>query len=353
MLKLHLKRTLFFLFFLSYTSVFAQVTEEATYKTTNLQRLNLTISGEKWYYANDSTQQVYFFNANHTPWKTVDYPIEANKIVSLATINKPITQTTFKADELIELVWVFKDTLTQHERIKVLNELNDSVFILPEGNYVLTINELAGRPAKLFIENHESYDSYKTTIYSLPNMFFEKTYNNASNLHRQKFSYAGEVYYLKNTPQKRIEIYYPNHTLWKSIPLPVPSNGGSTYNYDPVFFADDKIFNADSLVEFAFSYDIGLGYGLSKIVSESGQILLPVNSNSSFVLNQKAGLLDKIFLAYNQSINTVNTQYHVIDLPYPTSRDYIYWFPVQRILFKNFGPKYINLGYRTLYLFNL
>lgn len=57
-------------------------------------------------------------------------------------------------------------------------------------------------------------------------MVLEKTYMKASNFHRQIFGYAGEVYYFKNTPDNKLEIYFTNHIHWKSIPLAVPTNGG-------------------------------------------------------------------------------------------------------------------------------
>ncbi len=64
MLKLHLKQTLLSLFVLIYASVSAQLTLEATYSTTNLQRLKLPLAGEIWYYADDSTRQIHLFDAH-------------------------------------------------------------------------------------------------------------------------------------------------------------------------------------------------------------------------------------------------------------------------------------------------
>ena len=329
----------------------SQIVLEATYPTINLQRINLQVSGEKWYYSDDDRRQIFFFNADHTPWKTINYPFEINKKVVLATVNIPISQTTFNVDNLMELIWLFKDTMTQRERIKILNERNDSVFIFPEGRNSLTINELVNSPTKIFVENRDNYSSYKTTIYGLPNMIFEKTYTNASNMHRQRFGHAGERYYFKNVPQKRIEICNTNH-ICRSIPIPVPPNGGSTTDNDPVFFADDKIFDADTLVEFAFSYDLGSNYGLAKIVNENNREILPINSLSSFVLDQQVGVADKIFLNYTRDNNTVNTQYKVIGLPYPTIEEHTYWSPIQRIVLKQFGAKFISFEYNRIQLLN-
>ena len=340
------------LWFMPYFST-AQVIHEATYPTTNLKRINLQTSGEKWYYIDDSTRQILFFNANHTPWKTVDFPKEANKTVSLAPTNMPISQTIFKTDNLLELVWLFKDSTNKTERIKILNELNDSVYFFTEGYNKLTINELAGSSTKLFVENRESnyiYSSnYQTTIFALPNIVFEKTFPNASEMRRQRFGYAGEKLYFKNALLKRIEIYNPNYSVWKIRSLYVPSNGGTTYSYDPLFFADDKIFNADTLVEFTYSYNIGAGYGLTKIINENGyELLPPANSYSRFILDQKVGQPDKLFLF---DYNGTYAKYYVYSLP-GAALEKEYSSPIERILFKNFGAKYVDIGYGTSTFYN-
>ena len=337
---------------LSPNKILAQLTLEATYPTTDLRRIHLPVSGEKWFYADDSTRKIYLFNANHTPWKTVNYPSEPNKTVSLDAMNMPVSETTFNRDTLLEFVWRFKDSTTYRERVRILNERNDSIYVFAEGRNLLTVNELAGSSTKLFVENRDFYDNYKTFIFSSPNMLLEKIYDKASNMHRQRFGHAGEKYYFKNVPQKYILIYNPNHSIWASIPLPVPTNGGSTYNNDPVFFADDKIFDADTLVEFAFSYDIGLGYGLSKIVSENGREIQKANSISSFVVDKKVGQPNKLFFTYNASINTVNTNYNVIGLPSGTLEK-TYFSPVERILLKEHGVKYTNIEYGVVKMFNI
>ena len=218
----------------------------------------------------------------------------------------------------------------------------------------MTINELAGSSTKLFVENRDNDYIYQTIIFGLPNMVFEKSYPNASEMRRQRFGYAGEKLYFKNALLKRLEIYHPNYMLWKSIPLPFPSNGTSTNASDPIFFADDKIFDADSLVEFIYSYNLSSGYQINEVVSEdkTKKNILFVNSNSSFRLDLKVGQPNKIFFYYNRDFNTVNTQYIVIDLPYTTNSEYTFPFPVEQTFFKYFGSKYLNIGYGTLKLIN-
>jgi hypothetical protein len=349
--KLHLKRTLFFLFSLIYASIFAQITDEATYSTNNLQRLKLPLSGEVWYYADDLARQIRLFKGDHSSWKTIDYPTEINNKITLAPMNLPVSQTTFKADNLLELVWLFQDTVSRKERIKILNERGDSIFFFPINQTKITVNELINRPTKLFFEKREADYTYSTTVYGLPDMVLEKTYPKASNFHRQIFGHKGEVYYFKNTPNKRLEVYYPNHSLYKSMLLAVPTNGGYTTDYDPYFFADDRMFNSDTLVEVVFSYDMH-SYDQVRIANEKQKVLFHSNFFSSFQIDRKEGQPDKLFWNYSPNIDAY-PQCRVISLPFPftypatTPREKTYDTQIERIVLNHFGPKYVYRLYSS------
>ncbi len=344
--KLHLERTFFFLFTLTYTSVFAQITDEATYITQNLQRVKLPLEGEVWYYADDIARQIHLFKGNHSSWKIIDYPTETNNKITLAPMNLSVSQTTFKADNLLEFVWLFKDTVSRKERIKILNELGDSIFFFPFNQTKITVNELIDRPTKLFFEKQEANGTYSTTVYGLPDMVLEKTYMKASNFHRQIFGYKGEVYYFKNTPDKRLEIYYPNHSLCKSIPLAIPVSSSSRISEDdPYFFADDKTFNADISVEVVYSYNMR-GFDQVRIANENQKILFHSNSFSSFIIDRQARQPDKLIWNYQTGDINANNQYRVISLPFPfiypatTPREKTYDAPIERIVLNHFGAVY-------------
>lgn len=343
--KPHLKQILFFLFSLTYASLFAQIMDEATYLTKNLQRLKLPIAGEVWYYADDSARQIRLFDGNHTSWKTIAYPTEINSKITLAPMNLPISQTTFKADNLLEFVWLFQDTVSKKERIKILNERGDSIFFFPFNQTKITVNELNGRPTKLFFEKREVDYTYSTTVYGLPDMVLEKTYPKASNFHRQIFGYKGEVYYFKNIPDKRLEIYDMNHNrLCEPISLVVPTNGGSMTDSDDYFFAEDKIFNTDSLVEVVFSYY--LKGNQVRIANENQKVLFHSNSFSWFKIDGKVGLPDKFIWNYDSGNPFSNSQCRVISLPFPftypatTPREKTYDAPIERIVLGHFGAVY-------------
>ena len=301
--KRYLKQTFFFLFSLTYASIFAQITDEATYSTKNLQRLKLPLAGEVWYYADDSARQIHLFDTNHTPWKTVNYPLEANKTVSLVDMNMPVSETLFNTDNLLEFVWRFSDSTGK--RIKIINEHNQLVYAFPEGANLLTVNELAGSPTKLFVEQGQYYmdgSNFKTSIYSLPSMVLDTTFINASDMRREKFSYAGEKFYFKNRLANFLEIYNPNYIRWK--PAIKIHNIRNELNWpDPTFFADDKTFNADTSVECMFTYWHANGWPLVKIISEKdiSTNIAYANSYSRLILDRKVGYPDKLIFLYHSN----------------------------------------------------
>lgn len=357
MTKPHLQQTLFFLFSLILAPAFAQMTDEATYTTNGLQRLKLPISGEIWYYADNAGQQIHLFKADHSPLKVIDYPKETNNKVSLASMNLPVSQTTFKADNLLEFVWLFQDTISRRERIKILNERGDSIFFFPFNQIKIEVNELLGSPTKLFVEYGQYYtdgSDLKTSIYSLPSMVLDTTFTNASDMRRQKFSYAGEKFYFKNRAANLLEIYNPNYTRWK--PAIKIHNTRNELNYpDPIFFADDKTFNADTLVECMFTYWHANGWPLIKIVSEKN-INIKIayaNSYSYLILDKKVGYPDKLFSAYQANGSSMTAKYEVFSLPQMIKEVTPYKLAVFRILLKQFGAKYMTVGDDSIYLYDM
>ncbi len=341
--KRYLKQTFLFLFSLTYASVFAQITDEATYPTKNLQRLKLPLAGEVWYYADDSARQIHLFDTNHTPWKTVSYPSEANKTVSLVDMNMPVSETLFNTDNLLEFVWRFSDSTGK--RIKIINEHNQLVYAFPEGANLLTVNELAGSPTKLFVEQGQYYQdgsNFKTSIYSLPSMVLDTTFINASDMRRQKFSYAGEKFYFKNRAANLLEIYNPDYTLWRGKIIKIHNIRNELNCPDPIFFADDKTFNADTLVECMFTYWHANGWNLVKIVSEKdiNTKIAYANSNSHLILDRKVGYPDKLIFLYQGTGSSTTVKSEVFSLPQMIKETTVNLTYIGRILLKQFGVKY-------------
>ena len=329
---------------LSLNQTSAQLTLEATYPTTDLRRIHLPVSGEKWYYADDSTRKIYLFHANYTPWKTVNYPSEPNKTVSLDAMNMPVSETIFNRDNLLEFVWRFSDSATgNNPRVKILNELGAVVYDFGQGANYLTVNELAGSSTKLFVEKG-NYDHQKTSVFSLPNIILDTTFDYASDMQRRKFSYAGEKFYFKNRNTNFLEIFNPNYTRWKSFKIHNTRN--ELKIKDDIFFADDGLFTSDSSVGCMVTYWHGNGGPLKKIVIDKdlGTKIMYANTNSKLLLDQRIGQPSKLFF-YREINGSINMTYEVFSLPKIIRERTNYEAEIQRVLLKQHGVKYTNVGY--------
>ncbi len=335
--------------------ILAQLTLEATYPTTDLRRIQLPVSGEKWYYADDSTRKIYLFNANHTPWKTVNYPSEPNKKVSLDAMNRPVSETTFNSDGLLEFVWRFKDSTGQF--VKILNERNELVYNFGQGVNALTVNELTGSPMKLFVENG-NYDHQKTAIFSLPSMRLDTVFDYAGDMQRRRFSYAGEKFYFKNRHTNFLEILNPNYARWKAFKIHKTRNGLKIN--DDIFFVDDGIFTSDSSVGCMLTYRYSDDSPLKKIViekdSNTNRRIRYANSYSHLLLDRKIGQPDK--LIFNETYNNNNSwRNKIFKLP---SFDWekTYDCPpfelclVERILLMQNRIRYAYINHQSIQLFD-
>ncbi len=322
---------------LSPNKILAQLTLEATYPTTDLRRIHLPVSGEKWFYADDSTHKIYLFNANHTPWKTVNYPSEPNKTVSLDAMNMPVSETTFNSDTLLEFVWRFKDS-EGRQFVKIMNERGALVYDFGQGINVLTVNELLDNPTKLFVESG-NYDRQKTAIFSLPNMRLDTIFDYAGDMQRRKFTYAGEKFYFKNRNTNFLEILNTDYTRWKAFKIHKTRNGLKIE--DDIFFADDGLFTSDSSVGCMLTYRYSDEGPLKKIVSEISlnTKLMYANSYSQLWLDQKRGQLDKLFLINQTNINST-PKYEIFSLSRIKKEKTHYKSNVERLLFKAFGAKF-------------
>ena len=83
----------------------------------------------------------------------------------------------------------------------------------------------------------------------------------------------GEVYYSMDVINKQCLIYNMDHTLMKSIPLPVPEG----YYLEDIQFLSQHLFNDDDLLELVYIYSKYVATDLSyyftfesKLINENG-----------------------------------------------------------------------------------
>ncbi len=283
-------------FFLSIPlSIHSQVILEKTYPTTDLHRVNWTFDGEKYWYSDDSLKEIKVFSGQHQLVKTIRYPSVLNSQVRLLQSEQAVTQTTVNGDDLLEMIWFFKDTLTKREQMKIMNERDSVLFTFNSVADSISFSEIEGLPTKLFITMYENgLENYITNVYNLPTLNLDNIYFRAHRLYRKKFGYAGEKYFYKDIEREKMQIYNSDHNFWKGINLKFLTNINlQDYDEESYTDADDNVFSKDSLVEVVFSY-YSSGNALQAIINENGVPL--IKSNWHLRLDHKDGLKDKLFV---------------------------------------------------------
>jgi hypothetical protein len=271
-------------------SINAQAILEKAYPTTDLHRVNWTFGGEKYWYSDDSLKEIKVFSDRHQLLKTIKYPSVLNNQVRLLQSEQAVTQTTVNSDDLLEMVWFFKDTLTKQEKFKIINDKDSVLFTLNAATEIVSFSEIEGLATKMFVTTYETnLSEYTTKVYALPSFSIENIYFRAYRLHRKKFGYAGEKYFYKDAAGKKMQIYNPNHSIWKSFGLELFA-GITIDNNDGFTDADDNVFDKDSLVEIVFSY--GSGSNLRHTVINENYRTLYVSSYN-FGIDRQNGLADR------------------------------------------------------------
>jgi len=143
-------------------------------------------------------------------------------------------------------------------------------------------------------------------------------------------SISGFKYGVLDITLKEYKIYNLDHSLWKTIDLPIPS--GSTYLIS-VTNASEELFNLDAEVEIMYTYyNPDLTYYESKVIIENGIVILTLE-NCGFGYATTTGNNNWVLLTYiygpnpssdiyslpGTSVNVGINEYpnSILDNPYP------------------------------------
>lgn len=321
------------LLLLFFTSVsFSQITLEHTYENNIVTRINLEISGEKYYYLNETTDEIIIYNSNHTFWKAIPLQIAANTIVT--TINF-ISENQINLDSNIEIGYTnqYSNPNSLKSESKIINDIGTELFNSINTN-AITISQIDGLSNKLIVLNNDSLQSSK--VYSLPDFSIETNYNEGL-VYRIKLEESGEKYYVFDSANKRVQFYNSNHTIWKTINTPFPSG-----NFQGVYLISEKSINNDSLLELGYTYNNFSNSILQfegKIVNENNDVLLTVPDAYTFSLSNVEGFENKLLVATASGSGLLNYTTKVYQLP-SLSLENSYSTTVTRAVFESSGEKY-------------
>jgi hypothetical protein len=325
-----MKPTLLLLFFFFTCSSFSQITLEHTYLDNAVTRVKLEYSGEKYYAFKKPTNELIFYNANHTIWKTIVLPASIpNPFVPIKVFY--VSESKINPDANIEIIYGYFNATTTLYESKIISE-NGTVLLTMPNTYGVYVNELSGHPDKLITEN--AVGNAISKVYSIPELTLENTYLEG-NVSRIKLENSGEKYYLLDKVNNNAKVYNSNHSLWKTVSLPKPINA----SYTDIDVVSETQLNPDAVLEIGYAYSENVSNNTqyeAKIVNENNTVLLTVPNSSHLSISSIEGLQDKL-MAEN-IINYVNST-SVYNLPSLTLEN-AYESQVTRVKLENSGEKY-------------
>ena len=333
-----------------------ELTLENTYTDGNVSRIKLENSSEKYYLLDKVNNHAKVYNSNHSLWKTVSLPKPINAIYTNIDV---ISETQLNPDAVLEIGYAYSETVNNSKQYeaKIVNENNLVLLTVPNSSR-LQISSLEGLQNKLIaaIQMNSGTWSFGTSIYDLPSLTLANAYE--SRVARVKLENSGEKYYTNSwLLDNQAKIYNSNHTLWKTITLPLPVD--SEYQIDVVSNLSETKIDADALIELSYTYVVkGLlePYHYSRVINENGTILLQADGVLGLYLNEIQGLNNKL-IGYTIDFNYASETGKVYSLETLGVRDFnknekVFITPNPAKSFLNINATYFPVIEATIYNLN-
>ncbi len=295
---------------LEHTYVYRQRQRRGSFK-----RILLENSGEKYYYVDQTKNQIRLHNPDHTLWKTISLTpaLEYNSLI----YDLHLSESTINSDDKVEVCYVYETAGICN--IGIINE--DGAVLLEEESDFWTgfkISELPGRPDKLILNLTD-----QVQVYSLPGLRLEHTYTPAKNslgeysytgYHRVLLESSGEKYY-RLDGNDQLRLFNSDHSPWKTIALPTP--GTTLAKHFNISHLSDNILNKDNQIEIIYSYtsyyeSYNYYNNNSAIIANEHGIIQAFPSIPK--LNQIPGLPDKLFVS-DRTVGRLSSRVRVYSLP--------------------------------------
>ncbi len=242
---------------------------EHTYISSVLYRKNFEISGEKYYVYNVAGNSVDFYNPDHSLWKSVPAPSIASTIPVIIDF---ASETLINANPDMELAYHYYDNNNYFS--KIISEDGSALASYPNVTS-WAIDKLPGFPTKLF-----GYTSQGTEVINPQTLQVEHIY--PGTLKRTNLEISGEKYFTvaKYGDTYTLEVSNPDHTLWKSVVLPIPYDSTvpeSAKWISSVSVISETSIEDDSDLEIVYSvtdtYNLYINYYTGFVMKENGTVL--------------------------------------------------------------------------------
>jgi len=321
----------------------AQLAPEHTYTGDLLRRVKLENSGEKYYVLDRTAGELRFYNADHSPWKTVT--LSGAQGMNIRSVDY-VTETRIDPDQGLEIAYTCEPVSGVSYVYKTLVVREDGSILLDRNNTYpsyIQVQEEENLPARLIVREETGAFPDSFHVYTLPGMQWQHSYY-GKGLKRVYLENSGEKYYLLDQADERIRLYNADHSPWKTVHLPVVP-GGSILRVEHV---SETKFNQDALLEIGYHcQDTSFR---NRITSENGQLLL----DTACCMGQRLSLIDGLparLILLPDGFGS-NTRYHVYSVP-GLIREYTYTsfaFQFDRIRLEESGEKYILKNHFSSYL---
>ena len=140
-----------------------------------------------------------------------------------------------------------------------------------------------------------------------------------SEVTRIKLENSGEKYYTSNRQlTNQAKIYNSNHTLWKTINLPIPSDSDiNNFLFNVNHISETKI-DPDKLLEVTYIYYpiVILSFQTydCRVINENGEILITANGIDRLLLNELSDLKNKLIgYTYNPFNNSYSSKVYSLE----------------------------------------
>ena len=329
-----MKNLFTYLFLFSTFIFFGQINLEHTYFESNVQRINLEYSGEKYYEFKNSTNELLLYNSDHSLWKTIVLPVSgSNQFTPTRIFN--VSETLVNSDNNVEVIFSYYNNTTTGYETKIISE-NQTIITTITDSFWVHIDKIEGLSSKLITLSNSSSNPL-SKVYSFPNIILEST-SNLGQIRRIKLENSGEKYYVLDKINQIAILYNTDFTIWKTIYLPKPLEA----NYVDIFVVYQD--ETNELIKIGYTYAIPQGdYEIytGKIVDENSVELLSIPNVKSMHISKINGFDNKLFVLINEILNGQPTLFYskVYKIPELVLEN-TYESIVKRVILENSGEKY-------------
>lgn len=328
-----MKNLLLFLLVFSSWVTFCQISLEHSYNEGTVTRVKLEYSGEKYFLFKVATNELVFYNANHTYWKTIVLPAPLPTTYTRTTIFH-VSEAKINPDTNLEIIFGYYNASSSFYESKIIAEDGTVLLTIPNALSV-SFSEIGTLTSKLLTKN--TVNNVNSKVYSVPELILENTYTDGE-IERVNLENSGEKYYLLDKVNGQAKVYNQNHSLWKTISLPKPLAA----SYSGINIVSESQINPDALLEIGYTYYSVTGSSSAyegRLVNENNTVLFSIPQAAEMYVSVLEGCENKLIATIRNDSGSVTNSSNVYQLPTFVLEN-SYESIVSRVKLENSGEKY-------------